>query len=54
MLKKPMLGALFAVIGLSLLTACGTVGSVSPPPPPAANHAAQALCNTPQQPYCRG
>jgi hypothetical protein len=51
MSKKFVVSGLAMVIGLSLLSACGNVGSVGPNPGGA--HTANTLCSdTPKQPAC--
>jgi hypothetical protein len=50
--KKSVLAGLCLAIGLTALTACSAVGSVSPQTH-AAGHTVQTMCNTPQQPNCR-
>ena len=51
MSKKTALGGLFLAFGLSILSACSTVGST--PPPPTGNQTVHSQCNVPQIPACR-
>lgn len=50
MSKKSALGGLLLAIGLSLLTACGSTASTSPPP--TSGHTVHQMCSVPQIPAC--
>ena len=55
MSRKSALSGLFLAIGISLLTACSSVGAASPQTSQQpAGHSAHPMCVTPQIPACHG